>query len=258
MLENNELELLKKYLDKINNNFVKAFSFFTIHNEFRKNICVDEVWEKKAKDNLDIKNRYKYILWQPIDLWMIDLAIIELYKIFEIKNKNNDWKITIHLIINFIKSKRKKLNIDNLNKINELEIIINNESNKIKNLKDLRDNRSHNLKNKKNETLTYNDFEHLHEIFIKLYNLITYELSSTYNDYNFLNNNIKKDINNMFRDLKYLKSILVDIRKIYYREENLNSLKDNNSRKYITEDINKDKMKLIDFIFEKYKFYYSK
>ena len=257
MLDIKELKLLKSYLDKVNNNFVKAISFFVIHNEFKKNTCIVEVWEEKAKDNLDVKNRYTYVLWQPIDLWMIDLAIIELYKIFEKRKKDNDWKITIYRIINFIKSNRKKLNINNLDKINKLETIINNASDRIEKLKDLRDNRSHNLKDEKNENLTYDDFENLQKIFIKLYNLISYEISNTYHDYKFLTNNIKNDIENMFRDLNYLKSIMIDIRKIYYRDEALKNQKKNESKIFITDNINKDKMELIDIIFEKYKKYYN-
>lgn len=222
---------LEDYLEVINNKYIQAITYFYIHDSLKNTRAENLLWKDKAQKNVDIMNRYNYILWQPLEIWMMNLAIIELYKIFE----KDDECITIHKVICYIQTNRKYINKEIKNDFQKrwiewhweitnqflLDLIedIDKVSDKITKLKLSRDNRSHSLKKKKQELLIYKDIEDIHNIFDKLYNSLTIKLKSGETDYSYMIKNIWDDFNFLLDSLKTFDWTNFELLKYFQKEK---------------------------------------
>lgn len=193
-------------------------------------------------------NKYKSLFWF-FDFWTLDLAIIELNKIF------NQWDdINIYQVIKYIYQHRKPIN--KLNKerflkkcyelqkttfknfsieeiieieewINEIkddfkEILdkkIKNIEDKLKDLLYSRHNRAHNLKQLKKTNLKFIDIDEIQKLFEEVFNIIHYNLSNWVYDFSYFKDWVQEDFDLLFKNL----SDFYQIRSLFF-DNYLNNL----------------------------------
>jgi hypothetical protein len=246
---------LKNNLEILNKNYLKFLLCYNLYIENNNLRNKDLLWEEKAKNNLDLMNKYKSFFWF-FDFWTLDLAIIELNKIF------SQWDdINIYKIIKYIFQHRKAINKLKkekfLDKCYELqkttfknfsieEIIeiewwikeikddfekvldkkIKNIENKLEDLLNSRHNRSHNLKKLKKTNLKFIDIDEIQKLFEEVFNIIHNNLSNWVYDFSYFKDNTKKDFNLLFKNLSdfyKIRSLFFDnyLKKLWKTDEDI-------------------------------------
>lgn len=232
---------LKNNLEILNKNYLKFLLSYNLYIENNNLRNKDLLWEEKAQNNLDLMNKYKSFFWF-FDFWTLDLAIIELNKIFSQWDDINIYKIIKYIfqhrkIINKLK-KRKYLDKCNelqkttfkdfsLDKIIEIEwwiaeinddfqkvldLKIKNIENKLKDLLNSRHNRAHNLKQLKQTNLKFIDIDAIQKLFEEVFNIINNNLSNWIYDFWDFIKYTKEDFNLLVKNL----SDFYEIRSLFF------------------------------------------
>lgn len=103
-----EFKKLSEMLEKIHGYFIKANHYFVIWQSLEKLINQDNIWMKKAKQNLDVMNRFKTFFKPVIDSCK-DSYILELAKCLDTDKD----ALSIHKVLAFSKENITKLTYEN-------------------------------------------------------------------------------------------------------------------------------------------------
>lgn len=202
-------ETLNQYLQVISDNYCRFLLFYNLYHEF---LLLTSTWEhqnaREAEMNVVAANKYRSVFnWIQ---WLINLAIIELHKLFD-KSKSWSWVSTVnlHFIVDYIDSNKDEINNKEItaNFILNCKKKIDKLSTRLKNLWNSRNNRSHNLKIQKPVTLSFKDIEILSLSVDDLFNYIDTVLRSNSWSFSHFNDEPKRDMDMLINDLTKLREV---------------------------------------------------
>jgi hypothetical protein len=240
----NTKETLDNYVNHIADIFKSSLYFFSLFQHLNQSSWIDIYWKYIAKRNANLRNDFSWILWKDSCIAYRNIAIIQLYWIFEswedcfnLDELNKYIRENLDEINNIAFEYYKQKNIlenyrgfqlENLNslfkKIKPFRVKIEND------LRNLRDVLSHNLTankvKKKKYIVNTKDIEKIWEILWEILNEITvfYKRSSFHFDW--FSKNIKTDYESLFDVLDKEKRIRKLIIWIAYEWWNSDSLVD--------------------------------